>query len=214
MKPEVKPIQDQNQMVAKPPQFVPAATEVERLQRPVIPVKKKAKMRLRKVVLRIIVFNVVNVFLVVLILTLIGGLSRKANELKILKNEKILTQEMTDVAVLRADLNNWAVEIEKIKSVFVDEDNFLKFLDAKDQLQASGIVTDFSVSDKVVKDGNGNKGYALLIEFKGGVENVRRGLETLEKMPFLMRTASLDISILREENQVRVKYIGFLYVNE
>jgi len=205
MKPEVKSI---------PPQSVPVATAVERLQRPEIPVKKKAKKRLRKVVLRIIVFNAVNVLLVVLTLVLISGLSRKANELKILKNENVLAQEMTDVAVLRADLNNRMEEIAKIKSVFVDEDSFLKFLDAKDQLQASGIVTDFSVSDKVVKDGSGNRGYALLIEFKGGIEDVRQGLLTLEKMPFLMRTASLDISMLREENQVRVKYVGFLYVNE
>ena len=59
MKPEVKSI---------PPQSVPVATAVERLQRPEIPVKKKAKKRLRKVVLRIIVFNAVNVLLVVLTL--------------------------------------------------------------------------------------------------------------------------------------------------
>lgn len=214
MKPEIKPVQNQKQVVPKTPQPVPTATQVERLQRPVIPVKKKAKKRLRKVILRIIIFNVVNVLLVILILVLIGGLSKKANELKILKNEKVLTQEMTDVAVLQADISNRAKEIEKIESVFVDEDSFLLFLDEKDRLQASGIVTDFSVSDKVVKDGNGNKGYALLIEFKGGVEDVRQGLLTLEKMPFLMRTASLDISMVREENQVRVKYIGFLYVNE
>lgn len=167
-----------------------------------------------KIFTRVVVFNAVNIVLLLLTFLILQKLSSRALGLRDARNMQISKQENTDLAVLEADLSGRKTDIDKLQSVFVNESSFLDFLQEKDQLQASGLITNFSVSDKPVKDTDGNKGYALLIEFSGQRDSIVSALADFEKLPFFKKMVSLDIDVPSDSDQLHIKYLGFLYTNE
>lgn len=165
---------------------------------------------------KIVVFNVVNVILVVIILFLVGRLPGEAEKVKNLRSEEIAAQESSSIGVLTSELEKNSSKIQELKDVFVDENQFISFVTSIESIRSQGILSDvtFPVVNPV-KDGSGHLGLPVSIVARGNQDQLNLAIEEVLNLPFLLRPVNVNLEVVNQTEQTYILRLGlFLYVDE
>lgn len=163
-----------------------------------------------KGIIKFIFINVINTILVIFIFLFISLVNKKANSIKVLRNEVLLNQEKTNIAVLKAELNSKSEEVEKIQNLFIDDDLILDLIKISDEMRLNGLITKFDIlSQKPVRDGK-LVGYPIEFEIEGNKELVNNSLKKIEELPFLYKMANIEIDS-SDENNIKILIGIFIY---
>lgn len=163
---------------------------------------------------KIIALNVINLLLIAATFFVLSRFTQISQEIKKLRSENILAQEVSDVAVIKSDLSKSEDSIQSLKSVFVDDSGFIDFVSRVDALKNQGVVVDFTFpGGKPVRDKDKSFGFPVAITFQGSQEEVDNALKTVESLPYVLKPANVEVSFTAE-GQTVLKYGAFLVVDE
>lgn len=164
--------------------------------------------------LKIIAFNVVNAILIVLTIVILNRLPLESEKIKELRSQSIQAQGASDVEVLKSEIEKNSEQINALRSIFVNDENFVDFISKIDSLKADGTIVEFvfPVSNPVV-DKDKNLGFPVNLVLKGSEEAVNNSLTSVLSLHYILKPINLEISI-SDENEVLLKYAGFLIVDE
>jgi len=171
---------------------------------------KKSK-KTNKFYVKLISVHLLNLVLIGIIVVLLGKLPSRASEIKNLRNQQVLVHENTDVAVIEAELKSHAQEISTIENSFVDESDLLFFIEALDRLKAQGLITSFEPLSASSVTNRKTSGFPLLVTFNGSPEHVSDGIMEFQKLPFLFKPITAEISFNRDDRNTIFNYGIFLY---
>jgi len=171
--------------------------------------KKKAN----KFYLKLIAVHLLNIILIIIIFVILGKLPGRANEVKALRNQEVMVQENTDVSVIEAELNNLEVKINGIERSFVDESDLLVFIESLDKLKNQGLIASFEPLTTGTVANRGVRGFPLMITFNGSPEHVADGLAEFQKLPFLFKPITAELTYNRDDGNTQFNYGVFLYQN-
>lgn len=140
-------------------------------------------------------------------------LPQKAGEIKEIRNLQL--RESKDIEIAKTEVESSKTKYETLNSYLPDEEGVLNFIGKVDELKRQGIISNFSFSSSdVLKDKTGNLGLPFIVEVGGGWEQIKKAIEALEKIPYLIRAVQIDAQKASEEDFINFKYGGFLYVAE
>lgn len=163
---------------------------------------------------KIIIFNIINLVLLVSLGFLLQKLPRDAEKVKELRSAQVVSHSENDIGVLQAELDKNKENIESISEVFVDDEKFLGFITSIDQLEASGVISNFSLPvTKPVLDSNKNLGLPVSMTFSGSLDQVNQAFAEVDKLPYILKPVNIDIDVLPDGRRT-VRFGGFLYTNE
>ena len=165
--------------------------------------------------LKTIIFNIVNVLLLIAILFFINRIPKLALEAKSLNSELIVAQESSGVAILKSDIERNLEKIESIESSFTNESKFLEFISEIENVRAGGILTEFNfpVANPVV-DSTGNPGFPIAFALRGSQNDVNNEVSRLFGLDYVLRPTNLSIEIAPEGDIITLRMGTFLYINE
>lgn len=160
------------------------------------------------------ILAVVNLVTTVIMIFLLMKLPKLAAETKRLRNESAQGKENISLSI--GDIKEESARVEKLKTRFLNESGVVDFVKEVEELKKGGTVTKLSFpSPKAVKDKTGNFGIPVIIDLKGGWENLGVDFVKLQNLAFLFRAVNIEIAPpLEEEGLEEVKYGGFLYVED
>lgn len=162
-----------------------------------------------KGIIKFILINTVNIFLIIATLILVSFVQKRANNTKILYNEVLLSREMVDMAVLEADLAANVESINNVKNMFLSDETILDLIKKTDELRILGLISKFDIlSSKPVRDG-ALIGYPVEFEIVGSLDLVNSSIKQIQQLPFLGKTVQIEIDS-SDENQIKV-LLGIFY---
>ncbi|GEM_PF-4955994 len=166
-----------------------------------------------KFYLKLIAVNFINIVLIIVIFVILGKLPDQANEIKALRNQEVLVQENTDLAVIETELANLEPKISGVERSFVDESELLVFIESLDRLKNQGLLAGFEPLTGGAVANRGARGFPLMITFSGSPEQVADGLSEFQKLPFLMKSVTAEVTYNRDDRNTVFNYGIFLYQN-
>lgn len=178
-------------------------------------VKEKKKSKNKPVwTLGMVIVILINILCAAFFLFLLKIMPKKALELNQLRNQSLKMSEQENPDVLANQLQLVQPQMTQIEAVFPDEIGILSFVKEIDKLKKEEVITRFSfVSDKPVKDKTKLLGLPIVIEFKGDLSQINKGLEKVRDLPFLIRAINIQLN-KNADGLLELKYGGILYVSE
>jgi len=162
---------------------------------------------------KVIIFNAINLLIVVCIFLLIRDLPFKATELKTLRTQKINLTEQSELMVASAEIDKNQQKIDEIKARFIEEKGILSFISDVDKLKDFGSVGKFPIiSNESTKDQTKNSGLPVSIEFRGDINRINSALQNLQSLPYLIRPIQFELEYFADPGEYGLKYGGFLYI--
>lgn len=178
------------------------------------PVSKKRKLK-QTPWWKDIALGIVNLAFVVLLVVLLGKLSGKAVELKRAKGTDYGSVAKSTIEIAGLEIEGNRQKAEELKNLFPNEEGLLDFVREIDVFKEEGVISSFSfASEEYVRDRTGYFGIPFVTEFEGTREQIGEGLNRFQDLPFLFRAVSIETELQPEENLVKFRYGGFLYVDE
>lgn len=164
--------------------------------------------------IKIVVFNIINVTLIVLLFVILQKLPQDAQKVKDLRSQASATSQESDEGILESELENNKESIAKLDSLFIDDNRFLEFINSITLIEEQGIITDFNipVSSPII-DASKNYGLPVSLVFTGTVDSVNSSLTQVFSLPFLIRPVNINMDV-SPENSLVLRMSGFLYTNE
>lgn len=164
-----------------------------------------------KFYIKLAAIHALNVALIMAIFVFLGKIPGRAEEIKNLRNHEVQLQENTDVAIIEAELNTYVQEIGAIENSFVTESDLLVFIESLDRLKQAGLIASFEPLTTSSVTNRKTTGFPLLITFSGSPEHVAQGIAEFQKLPFLFKPVTAEVSYSREDRNTEFKYGIFLY---
>ena len=179
-------------------------------------VSKPTKKRTKSIWIKDIVLAILNVGFVIGLIYLLNRLPTRANEVKSLRsNAQLVNTAGENTEILQFELDLTAEDYEKLQDLYPDEERLLSFVDEIENLRTNGTVVGFTFASKdPVVDKTKNLGLPIIIDMEGSWEAISQDIQTIQALPFLFRPVTFDAEEDREDNVVKLKYGGFLYVDE
>ena len=169
-----------------------------------LPVKKKNHTRTK-----IVVFNIINIFLIGAIFYLLNRFTPLALEIQELRANAILAQETSDIAVLESDLERYEDEVRELRDVFITENNYINFISSVEQIKTDEVITVFTPSGNTTTDKDRDVGFTIIFELRGSQEQVGNKLNQIQNLPYIIKPINFEISFT-EEGLVVLRYVGLL----
>ena len=162
----------------------------------------------------VFVLLVVDALVLVVYIILIGNMSIKADEVKVLKNTELQGTLGSDTTAVQADVTASQDKIDALRGRFADELGIVSFVRAIDELKRAGVVTEFSfASDEPVTDTLGFSGLPYVVSFTGAVVDIDRALRTMQALPLMQRAITVETQTAESgEGAMTLRYGGILYV--
>ena len=162
----------------------------------------------------ILVLGIVNLICLFVLIFILSLLPKKAEELKNLRSLIAKANSQQSREIIIAEISAAKNKTEKLIELFPNEDGLVEFTGQIDSLRNQGAAINFSfANDIAVKDKTGLIGLPILIEVSGTNTQVDSALKQIQNMPFLLRAIDVEINKI-EDNKIRLKFGGILYVNE
>ncbi len=165
----------------------------------------------KKFYIKFVAINVLNAILISLIFVLLSKLPGRAMEIKNLRNKQVQLQENTDLTVIEAELNTYSQEIGAVQNSFVNESDLLVFIEALDRLKRDGLLANFEFLAPSSVTSHKSTGFPILLTFSGDPEHVSLGISEFQKLSFLFKPVTAELSYNREDRNMEVKYGIFLF---
>lgn len=162
-----------------------------------------------------VILAIINSISVVLLVILLVRLPERSNELKKLRIEDFRNQ--SDPSINLAELEESGKKVDQMNELFLDESGLVDFINEVEKLKGEGsaILKVAIKTQKAVKDQTGNFGVPIVIELQGSWQTIGQDLERIQVLPFLFRTATVEIKRSADDpNVILFNYGVFLYVDD
>jgi len=161
-----------------------------------------------------ILLAIINIASLALLIILLIKLPEKAKELKLLRNQVLLSE--SEVALEISEVAGSKDKSSELESLFIDEVGLVNFVGEVEELKGenSSIGKINITSQKVVKDKTGNYGIPVVIEMRGNWTALGEDMQKIQQLPYLFRAIRIETEELEEEGMIGLKYGGFLYVHD
>lgn len=160
-----------------------------------------------------IILGIINLVTIVFLIIILARFPKKALDLKALRNESLI--EGPKVTFENTEIGTYKEKANALNGLFLEESGVVDFVSEIEKIRAKGrsIVKVTFTSQKAIQDRTQNFGVPIVIEMKGTWESIGQDLEDIEKLPFLFRSATIEILPLEEDTSVvSFKYGVLLYV--
>ena len=160
-----------------------------------------------------VILGVINLITIVFLIIILTRFPQKAQDLKGLRNQSLIEGPQATLETSEIELSK--NKADTLKGLFLDESGVVNFVNEVEKIRAKGrsIVKVTFTSQKAIQDRTDNFGVPIVIEMKGSWEAIGQDLEDLEKLPFLYRSAVIEVKTDSEDPSViDFKYGVFLYV--
>ncbi len=157
--------------------------------------------------LKDVILGILNVISIAVLIFVLIKLPLKAKELKDLRIERIKGQE--SISYKSFEIEEYKSKAEELEEFFLNEEKVIEFVNMASRLGKVSFA-----SQKPVKDITGNFGLPVVIELEGTRDDLDTKLQSIDNLPFLFRGVRVEISPLKEEGMITLKYGLFLYVDE
>lgn len=165
--------------------------------------------------LKNVIFNVVNVVLLVILFFILNNIPKVATTVKQLRSESIVAQEEADISILSSELKRYQEKIDEVNSKFTNEDKFINFLQEVENIKRDGVLGEFSFPvSQTVKDSNGNFGFPVSFVFQGSQEQINSEVLRLLNLDFLIKPINVEVEVSSGSEIITLRMGSFLYVNE
>lgn len=162
-----------------------------------------------------IVLGVINLGFIALLVIFSGRLPQRANELREARRENLKNIAKTGIEIAGLEIEYSRQKADKLNKLFPDEKGVIDFVREIDTLKEEGIISSFSfASENYVRDRTGYFGIPFVVGFDGTWSLIGEGLQRFQDLPFIFRAVSIETERQPEGNIVKLRYGGFLYVNE
>lgn len=161
------------------------------------------------------ILGVVNLISFVFFVIILVNFPQKSKELKELRINEIKKELI--VGLETSDIEKAKPKVEVINKFFLDESGVVSFVNDVElqEIEDGANIKVTFASQKAVADRTGNFGIPVVIEIRGSWEAIDVSLQKIEKLPYLVRPANVNISTDEEDPNIIVyKYGLVLYVNE
>lgn len=183
--------------------------------------KKNKKVKIdekdygKRLTTRAVVVLGINLVGIITLMIILGKLPAKAVELKGLKNSILTVEQSSEVNFADLELKSNKELAEKLLVLYPDEVGLINFVQEIEKLKKQGIVTNFSFANQTpVRDRTKYLGIPIAIEIKGNWHQISDVLVDLQELAYLFRPVSMSTQPDSENGLIKVRYGGFLYVDE
>ncbi len=183
--------------------------------------KKNKKVKIdekdygKRLTTRAVVVLGINLVGIITLMIILGKLPAKAAELKGLKNSILTVEQSSEVNFADLELKSNKELAEKLLVLYPDEVGLINFVQEIEKLKKQGIVTNFSFANQTpVRDRTKYLGIPIAIEIKGNWHQISDVLVDLQELAYLFRPVSMSTQPDSENGLIKVRYGGFLYVDE
>lgn len=166
-----------------------------------------------KILVKIIVFNVVNLILVASLFYLIGKMPKLAADLKETKSATYAKEGVNDAAILRSEIEKNQDKIDALMDLTVDEVGLVEFVQEIRNIKNEGLITDLVFTDQgAIRNSKKELGYPISFVFQGTREQINRGLERLYSLPVLYKISGAELEGTAESATYKLDI--FLLIDE
>lgn len=169
------------------------------------------KTKISHVLLKVILMNVVNLFVLGGIVFLLQQLPRQAQHVKTVSTEIQGLQEAADVAVLKSDIERNKEKIDALTATLAADKTVIFFITRMDEIKKTtpDLQYEFPITTEV-PDKSGLKGLPISITMKGTKKAISDAFIAVGKIPVFMKP--ITFSMAQDETGVyNAKFGGFLY---
>lgn len=161
-----------------------------------------------------VLLGIINIASLALLVVLLIKLPEKAQELKKLRNQVLLSE--SEVQLELSEIEKYQGKADELEDFFVDEVGLVNFVSDVEGLKgdASSISKINITSQKVIQDGTRNYGIPVIIEMRGNWIQFGEDIQKIQKLPYIFRAVRIDVEELEEGGVIGLKYGGFLYAND
>lgn len=160
-----------------------------------------------------VILGAINLITIVFLIIILTRFPQKAQELKSLRNESLI--EGPKVTFETSEIELSKTKADALRGLFLDESGVVNFVNEVEKIRTKGrsIVKVTFTSQKAIQDRTENFGVPIVIEMKGSWDAIGQDLEDIEKLPFLFRSAVIEVRTDSEDPSViDFKYGVLLYV--
>lgn len=167
--------------------------------------------RFSQLFIRILVTNIVNVFLLVSALFLLSNIDRLAGEVAVTRSLVLAAQQSSEAAVLTADLEKNSQKINELNSAFLDDSGLVIFEAKLSELRTAGVVESYSyISTQPIADATKSRGLPILVKAAGDITAINTAVQKIFQLPAIIRPVTVKLT--REESIYKLEYGIFVYI--
>ena len=172
------------------------------------------KKKLSRVLLKVIVVNVLNVFVLVGLLIVLNEIPKRALEVKTATTKMQAAQQNADAAVLEADIEKNKEKLDLIQSVFSGDKTLIAFISHMEDLKTQNTVSsyEFPITNEIA-DKTGLKGLPVTVTIVGNPISIQPAISQIFDTTSLLKPVSLTIETAEDGNSIAT--LGaFLYISQ
>lgn len=157
-------------------------------------IEVRSKKANSQILVKIAVFNVINLILVVSIVYLVGKMPSLGNELKEIRSATYAKEGVNDAAILRSEIEKNQDKIDPLKNLVVDDAGLFKFVQAINDIKNEGLIAEFTLTGQgSVRNSKKELGYPISFVFQGTKDQINAGLERLYALPVLFNISGAEL---------------------